>query len=144
MIKYILIFVLFIPFCSPCQAMEQPRFDPWDFNGPAVNTPPPAMKKSSLSPPAELLRRGIEAFRETVSAVDGDRCPMTPTCSAYSLQAIEMHGFIMGVFMTADRLIHEMDETALAPVVTVQGEPRFFDPVGANDLWWRSPGKLDK
>ena len=144
MFKYILIIVSFIVFCGPCPAVAQPLFDPWDFNDPFVSAPSPDVKKASLSPPAQLLRLGIQGFRKYVSAVDGDRCPMTPTCSAYSLQAIEMHGFIVGVLMTADRLIHEMDETALAPAVMVQGETRFSDPVGANDFWWSHPGKLDK
>jgi tetratricopeptide (TPR) repeat protein len=53
-------------------------------------------------------------------------------------------GFFVGILMTADRLIHEMDEMALAPAVTVQGETRFSDPVSANDFWWSSPGRLDK
>jgi len=144
MFKYILIIVSFLVLCGPCPAAAQSRFDPWDFNDPFVGAPSPDVKEASLLPPAQLLRLGVQGFREFVSAVDGDRCPMTPTCSAYSLQAIEMHGFIMGVLMTADRLIHEMDETALAPVVMVQGETRFSDPVHANDFWWNSPGTLDK
>ena len=129
MFKYIFILASFIFFCGPCPAVAQPLFDPWDFNDPFIGAPSPEVKKASLSPPAQLLRLGIKGFRK---------------CSAYSLQAIEMHGFFMGVLMTADRLIHEMDETALAPVVMVQGKARFSDPVHANDFWWNSPGTLDK
>jgi len=48
---------------------------------------------------------GIKEFREYISVVDGDRCQMVPTCSTYSLQAVEKHGFLYGILMTTDRLI---------------------------------------
>jgi hypothetical protein len=32
----------------------------------------------------------------------------------------------------------------LAPVVTIEGENRFYDPVSANDFWWNHQGRLDK
>ena len=50
----------------------------------------------------------------------------------------------MGILMTVDRLLHEMDEMELAPVVMIHGEARFSDPVSANDFWWNNAGQLDK
>jgi len=63
---------------------------------------------------------------------------MHPTCSAYGLQATERHGFILGIILTADRLIHESDEMSFAPMVEVGGTVRFLDPVDNNDFWWYS------
>lgn len=94
--------------------------------------------------PGRLLWFTVKGFQETIGAVDGDRCPMSPTCSAYSLQAIEIHGFIIGVLMTVDRLLHEMDEMDLAPILIVHGDTRFSDPVSANDFWWNKASQLDK
>jgi hypothetical protein len=144
MIKYILILILLLCFCGACTAAEAPRFDPWDFSVVSAGDALLSDTGRSLSMPGRLLWHGVKGFRGTIGAVDGDRCRMAPTCSVYSLQAIETHGFIMGILMTVDRLLHEMDEMELAPVVMVHGEARFSDPVSANDFWWNKTGPLDK
>lgn len=71
-----------------------------------------------------------------ISRVDGNRCPMYPTCSHYSIKAIEKHGFIIGIVMTCDRLIHEANEMDYAPLVEVGDTVRYADPVENNDFWW--------
>ena len=75
-------------------------------------------------------------FRDHISAVDGNRCPSLPSCSSYSVQAFEKHGFIMGWLMTVDRLIHEADEPSVSPVVIHQGRAKTIDPLENNDFWW--------
>jgi hypothetical protein len=76
-------------------------------------------------------------YRETVSRVDGDRCPSEPSCSEYSLQAFRKHGVLIGWIMTVDRLIHEgSEETQVSPVVFSQGKKKIYDPVENNDFWW--------
>lgn len=76
-------------------------------------------------------------FRDSLSSVDGDRCPSYPTCSSYSASAFRKHGFFIGWVMTVDRLIHEgREETAVSPLVYHGGRPRIFDPVENNDFWW--------
>jgi len=144
MLKNILILMILLSFWGDCTAAEAPRFDPWDFSCVSVGDPVSSGPKRSLSMPGRLLWLGVNGFRETIGAVDGDRCRMSPTCSAYSLQAIETHGFFIGILMTVDRLLHEMDEMELAPLVMVHGETRFSDPVSANDFWWNTAGQLDK
>ena len=144
MFKYILILIILFFFCNVCTAADAPRLDPWDFNRVSAEDHVSSGPERSLAMPGRLLWLGIKGFRETIGAVDGDRCRMAPTCSAYSLQAIETHGFIIGILMTVDRLLHEMDEMELAPVVMVHGEARFSDPVSANDFWWNKAGPLDK
>ena len=76
-------------------------------------------------------------YKETVSKVDGDRCPSEPSCSEYSLQAFRKHGFFIGWIMTVDRLIHEgTEETKVSPVVFSRGKKKIYDPVENNDFWW--------
>lgn len=138
------ILMAFVGSDDPCYADEN-SFTPWNFNQLSkVNQYQQSSKRSKYlstsSPFIDIIRRTYQA----VSAVDGDRCQMTPTCSAYSIQVMEKHGFIIGFVMTADRLIHESDEMYLAPLVQSGTESRFFDPVSHNDFWWYEDGKLDK
>lgn len=82
------------------------------------------------------LTAGVRFFQKFVSPVDGDRCSMYPTCSHYSAQALKKHGAVMGFIMTADRLLHEVGEQKLAPIVLKHGQYRYFDPIENNDFWW--------
>ena len=142
--KYIVILFIIFLSCAVCGAGDAQQFEPWDFNNAATGRFVSSGTTPSLSVPGRLLWYGVKGFIKTIGAVDGDRCRMTPTCSSYSLQAIEKHGFMMGFLLTVDRLLHEMDEMELAPVVLVQGEARFLDPVSANDFWWNDRARLDK
>ncbi|MDD5724310.1 MAG: membrane protein insertion efficiency factor YidD, partial [Syntrophales bacterium] len=93
--------------------------------------------RENVSLPARLALGGLNFFSEYISKVDGDRCPMYPTCASYSRQVFNKHGFFMGVVMTADRLIHESSEMQYAPLVKVGGGgTRYYDPVSGNDFWW--------
>jgi hypothetical protein len=83
-------------------------------------------------------------YRDNISPVDGDRCPSTPSCSAYSVQAIKKHGFFIGWMMTVDRLIHEgKEEARVSPVVQSRGQWKIFDPVENNDYWWHASDRND-
>ena len=82
----------------------------------------------------------VNLYREHISPIDGDRCPSLPTCSSYSLQAMEKHGFFLGWMMTVDRLLHEgKEEARVSPVIYFEGNWRIFDPVRNNDFWWYHP-----
>ena len=75
-------------------------------------------------------------YRDYISSVDGDRCPMFPTCSQYCMDAIKKQGPITGWIMCSDRLMRcGRDETKLSAPVWVNGEKRSFDPVSNNDFW---------
>lgn len=86
--------------------------------------------------------RLLTFYRDTISAVDGDRCPSVPSCSSYSAEAFRKHGFFLGWMMTVDRLIHEgSEEFRVSPrVYTGQGW-KIFDPVENNDFWWYPPDR---
>lgn len=77
----------------------------------------------------------ISFFSRYISPVDGPRSPSYPTGSAYAKDAIQTHGFFLGIILTADRLIHESD-TPLGPMIFLHKKMRFYDPVENNTFWW--------
>ena len=97
---------------------------------------PPPEEKEGFNPALWL----VNLYREHISPIDGDRCPSVPSCSSYSFQAIQKHGFFMGWMLTVDRLIHEgKEETRVSPVVYSDGQWKIFDPIQNNDFWWHRP-----
>lgn len=125
----IFLFMVFIPSLS--EAYE--TFEPWDFTN-AVSQPYHSQPELSL--PASLLKAGVVIFSKYISPIDGDRCSLYPTCAAYSREAVEKHGFLFGMLLTVDRLIHESNEMDTAPLVKVYDRLRYLDPVSNNDFWW--------
>jgi hypothetical protein len=61
---------------------------------------------------------------------------MYPTASGFLGQAVAKHGMLIGIMMTADRLLHEWDEQERAPRIVKYGVSRSYDPVEGNDFWW--------
>lgn len=108
-------------------------FFPWDHDAPRAVLQSPA---SDPSPGSALLLGALRIYRNHVSPVNGDRCPMIPSCSAYAVQSVKKHGFFLGVMMTADRLMHEPDEIRHARAVVHGGRVGFEDPVSNKDFWW--------
>ena len=47
----------------------------------------------------------VKAYRFTLSPWLGSACRFTPTCSAYSLCALERHGAAAGSYLTLARLV---------------------------------------
>jgi putative component of membrane protein insertase Oxa1/YidC/SpoIIIJ protein YidD len=83
--------------------------------------------------------KAIQFFGNTISRADGDRCPMAPTCSAYSAQAIKKHGLLKGWIMTSDRLMRcGRDELKHSDTILIEGKRRSYDPLRNNDFWWQS------
>lgn len=75
-------------------------------------------------------------FRRHISPIDGDRCPMYPSCSKYSLEVFNKHGLFMGWIMTCDRLLRcGRDELSMAPRIIVDDGSRCYDSVANNDFW---------
>lgn len=101
---------------------------------------PKEERRGQVTPPMDRkgspLREAMRFFQTTISRVDGDRCPMYPTCSQYGQEALARHGAIVGLLMIVDRMFHEWSETSMAPQVVVYGVRRFWDPVHENDFWF--------
>ena len=92
-------------------------------------------ERDGYSPLSAFLEFSVKFFQTFISPVDGDRCAMYPTCSAYSRQVIRKYGAIKGFVMTADRLIHEEDEYRFAPLIKNGWSVRYYDPVENNNFW---------
>jgi putative component of membrane protein insertase Oxa1/YidC/SpoIIIJ protein YidD len=122
---------------SPALAAEDFLHGPWDspaYRSPALNQ---GATKDSISMTAPVFTSLLTFFSAVISPVDGDRCPSHPTCAAYSKQAYQKHGALVGTLMTVDRLIHEADEHKFSPRIEVYGVKRIYDPLSANELWKR-------
>ncbi len=62
---------------------------------------------------------------------------MYPSCSQYSVECFEKHGFFIGWMLTCDRLYRcGRDELRLSPRIIINGQKKSYDPVENNDFWW--------
>jgi hypothetical protein len=136
-----LLLCLFILFVwaqgAPAWAGEDPLHGPWD--SPAyrvlLQKETETTRNTSMSSPFFITL--LNFFSTVISPVDGDRCPSYPTCAAYSKEAYQKHGALLGTLMTVDRLFHEADESRFSPTVEVYGVFRIYDPIPANEFWKR-------
>lgn len=85
------------------------------------------------------LDEAVVFFQTYISPADGPRCQMMPTCSSYSRQALHKHGMWMGMFMTVDRLLREVDPLEHRQPIISGGALRYADPLSANDFWLHPP-----
>lgn len=70
-----------------------------------------------------------------ISAADGDRCAMTPSCSAYAAESIKNYGFFEGYLMTCDRLIRcGRDELRFSPIIETGEDHLCLDPPNENKI----------
>lgn len=84
----------------------------------------------------------INFFRKYISGADGDRCPMHPSCSTYSLEAFKKHGPLKGWIITCDRLMRcGRNEVKLSPPIIAREKTRTSDPLKNNDFWWNKSGE---
>ncbi|HEY5673178.1 MAG TPA: membrane protein insertion efficiency factor YidD [Malonomonas sp.] len=111
---------------SLCGSVSAEQWGPWE--APATQRQQPATNNGPL-------QQAVRLFQKYVSPVDGPRCPMYPTCSTYSLQALHKHGALLGTFITVDRLYREVDAQKNFQPIAKWGWLRFHDPLTANDFW---------
>jgi hypothetical protein len=129
----VLVSVILLTVASTGRAAEDKLKSPW--REPAAE--PPRREVLETSVPALAVRGALTAWHTVLTRADGPRSVMYPTASAFLGQAVAKHGMLIGVMMTSDRLLHEWDEQQRAPRITKYGVSRAFDPVEANDFWWR-------
>ena len=70
----------------------------------------------------------------------GASCPSYPSCSAYTLQAVEKHGAILGTFIFVDRFWREVTTAGRPPQVMLDGRKLHYDPLENNDYWLAGKG----
>jgi uncharacterized protein len=68
-------------------------------------------------------------YENIISPIDGDRCNMLPSCSAYSKDSLAKHSLIKGILMTADRLMRCGMDTRLYPTISIGERDFHHDPV---------------
>jgi len=91
-----------------------------------------------------MLMTALRGYQKVISPVDGERCNMYPTCSAYSYKAYREYGLIAGTLLTFDRLTHESDEYTVSRIIVDRDnkdwliDTKFlvYDPLGQNVFWW--------
>lgn len=98
----------------------------------------PVAKQQRIAASSGPLTLAVRFFQKFISPVDGPRCPMYPTCSAYSLQALHKHGPFLGTLLTVDRLYREGDPHEHGQPLNKWGRIRFYDPLKQNTFWLSS------
>lgn len=83
--------------------------------------------------PARLFIAPIRAYQRFVSPMLPPSCRFTPSCSAYAVEAIRVHGAARGVWLAARRLgrCHPFNPGGYDPVPPVHANVRLIE---------RSPG----
>lgn len=84
--------------------------------------------------PAWLLITLISGYRRFVSPLLGPRCRFYPSCSAYALEAIQLHGAGRGSWLAVRRLgrCHPFHPGGLDPVPPVRSDGCALAPAEAN------------
>ena len=109
----------------------------WLLGGTALAGPDttPSPRQHDATP---LMAAPIRLFQKYLSAADGHRCPMTPSCSSYAVEAMRRHGALKGWIMASDRLMRcGRDELKRSPSILTPNGIRCQDPVERNDIWPR-------
>ena len=52
-----------------------------------------------------VMMKGIRFYQKNLSALKWSRCPYTPTCSQYTLEAIEKYGALKGSLLGTWRIL---------------------------------------
>lgn len=52
-----------------------------------------------------LLQLPIQVYRRLISPWLGANCRFSPSCSAYALEALEVHGPVKGLWLAARRIV---------------------------------------
>ena len=77
-----------------------------------------------MSDPLSLMLRGlIRVYQLFISPILPASCRYLPTCSAYGLEAIQVHGPLKGSWLTAKRLLrcHPWGGSGYDPVPPARG-----------------------
>jgi putative membrane protein insertion efficiency factor len=72
------------------------------------------------------LIAAVKAYRLLLSPWLGSNCRFTPTCSAYSIEALEKHGAFIGTYLTAARITRCHPWCAGGPDPVPLEKPRLF------------------
>lgn len=89
-----------------------------------------------LSPAGWLLVGLLTVYRRFISPLLGPRCRFYPSCSAYALEAVQVHGALRGSWLAVRRLsrCHPFHAGGIDPVPGTEREPDSAAAAGPDDL----------
>lgn len=66
----------------------------------------------------------IKFYKYFISPLLGPRCRFYPTCSSYAIEALRLHGVIIGLYLTLRRLLkcHPFHDGGIDPVPKTFGK----------------------
>jgi putative membrane protein insertion efficiency factor len=107
--------------------------------GPVTRSDPPSVRSDSEAArptsPARVLMLLVSGYRRFVSPLLGPTCRFEPSCSAYSLEALRVHGALFGTWLTIRRIgrCHPFNPGGYDPVPPPQGHTGdVLNPKGAD------------
>lgn len=77
---------------------------PQEHDSDAATTPDDVQTRHGRSPAARFLMLLVRGYRRTLSPLIGNQCRFMPSCSAYSLEALQTHGARRGGWLTVRRI----------------------------------------
>lgn len=85
----------------------------------------PGRDARQQSPAAWLLVQLLRGYRLVISPLLGPRCRFYPSCSAYALEAVQLHGALRGSWLAVRRLsrCHPFHAGGLDPVPGSEQRP---------------------
>ena len=92
----------------------------------------PKYKSESLKPKNELeflMASGFNLYKGFFSSQDNPSCVFHPSCSEYSVQALQQKGLMLGTLYTFDRLSRCHRFTKPDQYVFEPSKQRFYDPL---------------
>jgi uncharacterized protein len=68
----------------------------------------------------------IKAYRAVISPMLGPKCRFIPTCSAYAIEAVEVHGAWHGSVLAVKRILrcHPWGDSGYDPVPNKETQPK--------------------
>lgn len=77
-----------------------------------------------MTPATTALRGAVRAYQLTLSPVLGGQCRFYPSCSAYAMEALAVHGAGRGAALAARRVLrcHPWNPGGLDPVPPARDE----------------------
>ena len=83
-------------------------------------------RKTTMSFAAKSLRAAIRFYQISLSWLAANSCRHVPSCSAYSIQALEEHGAVRGMELALRRLCrcHPWGSAGYDPVPDRSDKPR--------------------
>ncbi len=100
------------------------------WNPPGWEKAPARREEPPVSAVSAVLYGGLRLYQTALGPMLGPRCPSSPSCSAFAVEAVCEEGPFFGSILTAARLLSEGDEAGFSPVVFVNGGWKIYDPPG--------------